>query len=177
MKNIFIAILLVSASTQLFGQNQSASFERNNEGFNIHASGDLEVNKTTTEEVAFVGSQSLLLEVTNIGTGNLQLLCKKFDVNVGDTYEVKFRIKANQERTINGKSQFTLVSEGSKTLIETPKLDIGEDWQLVEYTVEVPAELKGSIPTKLSVGFIETKITNAKGLKYYIDDFQITVSN
>ena len=176
MKKLFIAFFLIGVSIQLSAQNQSASFERNNEGFYTHASGDLEVDHDNSSDEAFEGQHSLELFILNNGSGNLQFLCKKFDVNPGDQFDVKFQIKSNQNRNIRAKSQFSLDNKKVKVVLETPIIEIGEEWKTVEFTVEVSADFEGAIPKLLNVGFIEMKIKEAKGLSYYIDDFQITPS-
>ena len=66
--------------------------------------------------------------ILNNGSGNLQFLCKKFDITPGDKFEVKFQIKANKTRTIQAKSQITLANKKAKVSMETEKIEITNEW-------------------------------------------------
>ena len=173
MRKTIFTIFTIFTAMSFLGQDISASFERNNEGFYTFASGDLEVDHENSTDEFAVGNKSMELFVLNNGSGNLQFLCKKFVVTAGESYSVKFQIKSNQERKIKGKSQFALENKKVKVVMVNPAIQIGKEWKTVEFTVDVPADFNGVAPKLMNVGFIETKISNAKGLSYFIDDFQI----
>lgn len=173
MKKTVFTIFAFLIALSFYGQNISASFERNNDGFYTYASGDLEVGFDNSSSEAIVGEKSIEVIVLNDGSGNLQFLFKKFFVTPGDKFEVKFQIKANQNRTVRGKSQYKLENGKAKVKIETPKIHVTNEWQTVEFTVVVPADFDGVAPELLNVGFIEMKLSDSNGLNYYVDDFKI----
>ena len=173
LKRILILILPVFLIYSASGQDILYDFETGRSGFTCYADGSLTATIDTSSENPYSGNFSLVTEITNNGTGSVQLVAKRIDVVPGETFTVRFFMRTSENRTVIIKSQYNLDGGGLAVFWEKENVDVTTMWQLFEVLIAVPSEINGHAPLNVFVGFIELNVGEVMGMKYYIDDYEV----
>ena len=175
-KILFLILICFIGSVN--GQvNAFCDFEAGIDGFSVNATGSLEATISSSTDEFYAGNKSLKIEISNDGNGNIQLI-KKFTVEPGNHFSIRFFIKSNQNRSVMLKAQYTGTNGYGGIEILQANINISPSgWTEMNAEIVVPSvtpNTSGGTPIEVFVGFLETNLANDQGLVYYVDSYSIT---